>query len=161
MESFSLWRLESLHISSTTVRRLTIQQLIYSTFSFYFLLVLLFAFIFYILISFVMSFVSSPLHLLERARSAIDFKTIERALFASRQGGFEPQQYDVDPHTGFFPPEPLPKLPTAFSIWEEALLSAQGILCLSENQSEEALALRSKGETWRSIVRSVSTFSQE
>ena len=97
-----------------------------------------------------MSFVSSPLHLLERARSAIDLKTIERALFANRQGGFCPKEYDVDPHTGFFPPEPLPKLPATFSIWEEALLSAQGTLCLSENQSEEALASRAKGETRRS-----------
>ncbi|TCD68442.1 hypothetical protein EIP91_010728 [Steccherinum ochraceum] len=101
-----------------------------------------------------MSFVSSPLHMLERARSAFDVKTLERVLNFGHQGGFVPQEYDVDAHTGFFPPEPLPKLTAEFSIWEEALEKAQGLLYLASNQTEEAVSMRPQGECWRDAVRS-------
>ncbi|KAI0784366.1 Indoleamine 2,3-dioxygenase [Abortiporus biennis] len=68
--------------------------------------------------------------------------------------GFSPKDYDVDPHTGFFPPEPLPALPSRFSIWENSLKEAQEVLFLSENKSERALAKQTVGEQWRAGVRS-------
>ncbi|THH28503.1 hypothetical protein EUX98_g5681 [Antrodiella citrinella] len=101
-----------------------------------------------------MSIIPSPLHMLERARSAFDMKTIERALNLTRTGGFVPEDYDVNPHTGFFPAQPLPRLPAPYTIWEDALTKAQGVLKLVENESDEALAMRPRGEQWRETVRS-------
>ncbi|KAH8099588.1 Indoleamine 2,3-dioxygenase [Cristinia sonorae] len=101
-----------------------------------------------------MNVIPSPLHMLQRAHSAFDMKTIERALNLTRPGGFVPQHYDVDPHTGFFPPQPLPRLPATHAIWEDALLKAQKCLFLAENQSEQALAMRQQGECWRDAIRS-------
>lgn len=101
-----------------------------------------------------MNVVSSPLHLIERARSAIDVSTLLSR--NPRQAGFYPRDFDVDPHTGFFPPQPLPKLPRAFSFWEKALAEAPEVLCLAENENEEALAKRPLGAKWRKTVQSVS-----
>lgn len=66
-----------------------------------------------------------------------------------------PNAYDISPHTGFFPPEPLPKLPSAFEIWEVALRDANGNLSLGEDESEEALEKRPYGDAWRKRIDAV------
>lgn len=105
-----------------------------------------------------MNVIPSPVHLLDRARSTFDLTTLERAIYGSnqRREGMRPQDFDVDPQTGFFPPRPLPHLPAAFSIWEESLAGAQQALRLAENQTPAAVAKRTAGERWRANVRSVS-----
>lgn len=64
--------------------------------------------------------------------------------------------FDVDPHTGFFPPTPLPRLPPSFDLWENGLASGAGNLCLGDDSSEEALSKREYGRKWRGDVDSVS-----
>lgn len=68
--------------------------------------------------------------------------------------------FDVDPNTGFFPPQPLPKLPEPFGPWEQALLDAQGKLGLGDDESPEAISKRRGGEQWRARVRAVSSFGK-
>ncbi|KAF9062635.1 hypothetical protein BDP27DRAFT_1481825 [Rhodocollybia butyracea] len=63
--------------------------------------------------------------------------------------------FDIDPTTGFLPPEPLPRLSGRYKIWENALAEASGVLKLGDDVSEEALALRSEGESWRAHMRSI------
>lgn len=63
-----------------------------------------------------------------------------------------PTAFDVHPRTGFFPPQPLPKLPHQFAIWEDALRDASGNLSLGEDNSEDAVAKRPFGEKWRSNI---------
>jgi len=94
----------------------------------------------------------SPLHLLERARSSIDFAALERAIWPHRERF--PPSLDVDPQTGFFPSRPLPSLPEDFSIWEDAVVEAQEVLCLSEMTNAEAMAKRPQGERWRADLAS-------
>lgn len=69
---------------------------------------------------------------------------------------FFPREYDVDPKTGFFPSQPLPKLPKEFEHWEQALEEAGRVLTLGEDQGAEAVMKRPDGERWRETVRSVS-----
>jgi indoleamine 2,3-dioxygenase len=64
--------------------------------------------------------------------------------------------FDIDPITGFVPPEPLPRLPAEYKIWEDALTEAPEVLRLWDDNSDEALSLRAEGETWRATIRSVS-----
>ncbi|KIK08231.1 hypothetical protein K443DRAFT_672725 [Laccaria amethystina LaAM-08-1] len=68
--------------------------------------------------------------------------------------GHSPAAFDVDSRTGFFPRQPLPKLPHAFDIWEDALCNANGHLSLGEDESETALAKRSFGAQWREMIQS-------
>ncbi|CAL1701004.1 unnamed protein product [Somion occarium] len=65
-----------------------------------------------------------------------------------------PEQYDVDARTGFFPAQPLPRLPEVYAVWEQSLADARGVLYLADNRSSEALAARLDGEKWRADVRS-------
>lgn len=105
-----------------------------------------------------MSTISSPLHLMNLL-STVDVRQIARSLTGSltRTPEFCPQDFDVDHDTGFFPPEPLPTLPEVFSRWEDALIEAQEILSLGEDESDEAKAKRADGERWRANIRSVSS----
>lgn len=73
--------------------------------------------------------------------------------------GHSPAAFDVDSKTGFFPRQPLPKLPHAFDIWEDALRNANGHLSLGEDESETALAKRAFGERWRDMIQSVCALS--
>lgn len=66
-----------------------------------------------------------------------------------------PTAFDLDPRTGFFPPQPLPKLPPQFAIWEDALKDANGNLSLGEDDSEDAIAKRLFGQKWRSNIVAV------
>lgn len=94
-------------------------------------------------------------HFLKLAFSVLYSKVhVRKYLSAQRR----PQTaYDIHPKTGFFPPEPLPKLPASFSIWEDALRDANGNLSLGEDESEEALERRPYGNEWRSRIDAVST----
>ncbi|KAI9466059.1 Indoleamine 2,3-dioxygenase [Lactarius psammicola] len=67
--------------------------------------------------------------------------------------GFKLENYDVDYATGFFPPEPLPKLSGQFELWERALDDAEGNISLGEDTRESAKAKRPYGELWRERVR--------
>ncbi|KAL0946803.1 hypothetical protein HGRIS_012974 [Hohenbuehelia grisea] len=62
--------------------------------------------------------------------------------------------FDVDGESGFFPRHPLPQLPKPFNLWEAALEEAVGGLSLGEDVSEEAIAKRAFGKTWRNNVMS-------
>ncbi len=64
--------------------------------------------------------------------------------------------FDIDPHTGFFPLAPLSRLPPSFDLWENGLASAAGQLCLGDDTSEEALSKHEFGQKWRDDVNSVS-----
>jgi indoleamine 2,3-dioxygenase len=71
-----------------------------------------------------------------------------------------PVDFDIDVNTGFFPRQPLTRLPSAYAAWEVALSEAAEQLSLGEDDSDEAIAKRASGELWRSRVRSVSEFSR-
>lgn len=77
---------------------------------------------------------------------------IRKQVIAKRRS---PYSYDINQHTGFFPPEPLPKLPPQFGLWEQALRDANGNLSLGEDESEEALERRPYGATWRARIEAV------
>ncbi|KAF7322372.1 hypothetical protein HMN09_00015100 [Mycena chlorophos] len=63
--------------------------------------------------------------------------------------------FDVDVwESGFFPRQPLARLPRAYAAWERALDSAATELSLWEDESDEAAAKRVSGEAWRQQVRS-------
>ncbi|KAI0317462.1 Indoleamine 2,3-dioxygenase [Amylostereum chailletii] len=65
------------------------------------------------------------------------------------------EDYDIDAATGFFPPEPLPRLDGQFEIWENALDEAVKKLSLGEDTREAAKAKRADGESWRATIRSM------
>lgn len=92
-------------------------------------------------------------HFLKLALSVLHSKVqVRKNILAQRRS---PTAYDISPHTGFFPPQPLPRLPLAFDSWEEALHNARGNLSLGEDDSDEALEKRPFGDEWRSKIDSV------
>ncbi|EMD34662.1 hypothetical protein CERSUDRAFT_158219 [Gelatoporia subvermispora B] len=74
---------------------------------------------------------------------------------------FRPEEFGVHPQSGFFPPQPLQKLPDAFGTWEQLLADARSCLTLNNDCSEEAAAKRPKGELWRNGVRDMPILSVE
>ncbi|KAF9024353.1 Indoleamine 2,3-dioxygenase [Hymenopellis radicata] len=52
------------------------------------------------------------------------------------------------------PCKPLPPLPEKYAAWTRALSEACDVLTLGGDDSEEALRMREKGESWRSTIRS-------
>ncbi|RXW22348.1 hypothetical protein EST38_g3529 [Candolleomyces aberdarensis] len=97
-------------------------------------------------------------HFFRLAFSVFHSKVQIRKLLNQRRS---PNAYDISPHTGFFPPEPLPNLPSAFGIWEQALRDANGNLSLGEDESDEALEKRPYGYTWRAKIDAVREASLE
>ncbi|GAW00238.1 Indoleamine -dioxygenase [Lentinula edodes] len=74
--------------------------------------------------------------------------------YRSTSDVLRPQEdFDIDPITGFVPPQPLPRLPAEYKLWEDALSEAPDVLRLSNDTSDEALTLRAEGEVWRSNIR--------
>ncbi|KAJ6618854.1 Indoleamine 2,3-dioxygenase [Mycena sp. CBHHK59/15] len=65
-----------------------------------------------------------------------------------------PIDFDVDITTGFFPRHPLPHLPPAYAVWENALSEAGEKLSLGEDESDAAVEKRVSGELWRSQILS-------
>lgn len=105
-----------------------------------------------------MSFISGLPH---RSSPYFSVAHIFRVLNASVFGvepsraiaGFKLENYDVDYATGFFPPEPLPRLSGPLELWERALDDAEGNISLGEDTRESAKAKRPYGESWRERVR--------
>ncbi|KAF5364400.1 hypothetical protein D9757_011903 [Collybiopsis confluens] len=64
-----------------------------------------------------------------------------------------PINFDIDQITGFIPSRPLPRLCGEYKVWEDALAEAPEVLKLGDDFSDEALALKAKGEKWRSDLR--------
>jgi indoleamine 2,3-dioxygenase len=85
------------------------------------------------------------------------FRVLNAAVFglepSETTAGFKLENYDVDYATGFFPPEPLPRLSGQFELWERALDDAEGNVSLGEDTRESAKAKRPYGESWRERVR--------
>ncbi|KAF9068205.1 Indoleamine 2,3-dioxygenase [Rhodocollybia butyracea] len=52
-------------------------------------------------------------------------------------------EFNVDPITGFLPPEPLPRLSGQYEIWEKGVTEAAEVLRLGDDVSEEADRMRS------------------
>ncbi|EMD38214.1 hypothetical protein CERSUDRAFT_104821 [Gelatoporia subvermispora B] len=95
-----------------------------------------------------MALVISPIHTISRVLPRLSVANDD-----------EPEEFDVHPQSGFFPPQPLQKLPEAFGIWEQLLADAHSCLTLSNDYSEEAVAKRPKGELWRNRVRDMPLIS--
>jgi len=66
--------------------------------------------------------------------------------------------FDINLHTGFFPPTPLSRLPPSFDLWEDSLSAAAGSLCLGDDDSSEAKSKREFGKAWRDDIDLVSIF---
>lgn len=98
----------------------------------------------------------SPLHIVN------DALWVLQSLRASRRVSPEvqpvPADFDVNiqTNTGFFPPQPLPKLQKPFDVWEDALSQAQNVLKLGEDLLGDDSKERTEGELWREQIRSVS-----
>src|SRR6266702_745827 len=88
------------------------------------------------------------------------FRVLNASVFGlepfENTAGFKLENYDVDYATGFFPPEPLPRLSGQFELWERALDDAEGNISLGEDTRESAKAKRPYVESWRERVRTVS-----
>lgn len=99
----------------------------------------------------------SPFHLLN------DALWVLQSLRASGRVSPEvhpiPADFDVNiqTDTGFFPPQPLPKLQKPFNVWEDALSQAQDVLKLGEDLVGDHSSERAEGELWREQIRSVSS----
>ncbi|KAF9061944.1 Indoleamine 2,3-dioxygenase [Rhodocollybia butyracea] len=63
--------------------------------------------------------------------------------------------FDIDPVTGFLPPEPLPRLSDQYEVWENAVAEAPELLRLGDDISEEALTLKTEGAFWRARLKSI------
>ncbi|KAG8217683.1 Indoleamine 2,3-dioxygenase [Butyriboletus roseoflavus] len=103
----------------------------------------------------------SPLHMLN------DALWILQSLQASRRASPEvqpvPADFDVNlqTNTGFFPPQPLPKLQKPFDIWEDALSQAQNVLKLGEDLVGDHSREQTEGDLWRERIRSLPTLTTE
>lgn len=74
------------------------------------------------------------------------------ALTGYGRPGFVPKHlcdFDVDSETGFVPPRPLPRMQGDHKIWEDTLRDAAGKIGLGNDESEEGLARRAYGKSWR------------
>ncbi|GJE87124.1 indoleamine 2,3-dioxygenase [Phanerochaete sordida] len=88
--------------------------------------------------------------------SSVDVRQVARSLRGAltKDRSLCQVDFDVDPNTGFFPPQPLPRLSGPFDIWERALVDAQEALSLGDDESPDGLYRRPTGERWRAAVRS-------
>ena len=66
------------------------------------------------------------------------------------------EAYDIDAATGFFPPQPLPRLTGPYEIWENKLDEACRTLSLGEDTRASAKAKRADGQAWRATIQAVS-----
>jgi hypothetical protein len=87
-------------------------------------------------------------------------QSIHRSISSYLHRPWNPDDFDIDPDTAFFPRRPLPSLPAHFKIWEQALREAPAIFRLGTDKSDEALELRARGAQWRQEICSVSQYSE-
>ncbi|KAH9857203.1 Indoleamine 2,3-dioxygenase [Lenzites betulinus] len=97
--------------------------------------------------------VSSPVHIVNRLRGSAADLTTYRPTRSDCPEPFSNRVFDINPDTGFFPAQPLKKLTDAFTLWEDALISAGHVLKLGEDKGDEARAKRASGEHWRQQLR--------
>ncbi|KAG1754336.1 Indoleamine 2,3-dioxygenase [Suillus lakei] len=92
----------------------------------------------------------SPSHLFSNVLSVINSVQL---LSRKEAPGAQPTPADFEvnlqTNTGFLPDKPIPRLPEAYSAWEDALTRAQKVLVLGENITEEDTQSRADGELWR------------
>jgi len=98
----------------------------------------------------------SPFYLIQNVVSVLNSAQLSRKEAPRPQP--IPADFDVNiqTYTGFLPDRPIPRLPEAFSSWEDALTRAQQVLVLGANITEEDVQTRADGELWRSQIRAVS-----
>jgi indoleamine 2,3-dioxygenase len=101
----------------------------------------------------------SPSHLFSNVLSVLNSVQL---LSRKEAPGAQPTPADFEvnlqTNTGFLPEKPIPRLPEAYSAWENALTRAQEVLVLGENLTEQDTESRADGELWRSQMRGVSKF---
>ncbi|KAH7911407.1 Indoleamine 2,3-dioxygenase [Hygrophoropsis aurantiaca] len=105
----------------------------------------------------------SPLHVLDHAFSVLNsFQLSRRPTPAVRP---TPVHFDINiglnNDTGFFPERPLPRLPEAYAIWEDALARAQEVLVLGDDLTDDDTERRASGELWRAQIRSFPVISSD
>jgi len=103
----------------------------------------------------------SPFHLFESVLSVLKSVQLSRKAAPGPQPTLADFDVNIQTNTGFLPERPLPRLPEAYSSWEDALTRAPEALVLGENIMEEDTQIRADGELWRSQVRGVSKIDIE
>ncbi|KAG1877683.1 Indoleamine 2,3-dioxygenase [Suillus subalutaceus] len=102
----------------------------------------------------------SPSHLFSNVLSVLNSVQL---LSRKEAPGAQPTPADFEvnlqTNTGFLPEKPIPRLPAAYSAWENALTRAQEVLVLGENLTEQDTDSRADGELWRSQVRGLPVIS--
>ncbi|OAX40265.1 Indoleamine 2,3-dioxygenase [Rhizopogon vinicolor AM-OR11-026] len=101
----------------------------------------------------------SPFYLFESIISVLNSAQLSRKAAPGPQP--TPADFDVNiqTNTGFLPAKPIPQLPEAYSLWENALTRAQQVLVLGVNITEEDTQTRSDGELWRAQIRALPVLS--
>lgn len=89
----------------------------------------------------------SPSHLFSNVLSVLNSVQL---LSRKEAPGAQPTPADFEvnlqTNTGFLPEKPIPRLPEAYSAWENALTRAQKVLVLGENLTEQDTESRADGE---------------
>lgn len=92
----------------------------------------------------------SPSHLFTNVLSVLNSVQL---LSRKEAPGAQPTPADFEvnlqSNTGFLPEKPIPRLPEAYSAWENALTRAQQVLVLGENLTVQDTESRADGELWR------------
>ncbi|KAF9246348.1 Indoleamine 2,3-dioxygenase [Melanogaster broomeanus] len=103
----------------------------------------------------------SPLHLFNDALRILQSYQVSRRV--SLDAHPTPADFDVNlqTNTGFFPPEPLPRLQEPFDVWEHALSQAQKVLKLGEDLLNDGSRISSEDELWRERIRSLPILTTE
>lgn len=93
----------------------------------------------------------SPSHLFTNVISVLNSVQL---LSRKEAPGAQPTPADFEvnlqTNTGFLPEKPIPRLPEAYSAWEDALTRAQEVLILGENITEDNIKSRVDGEVLHS-----------
>jgi indoleamine 2,3-dioxygenase len=95
----------------------------------------------------------SPSHLFSNVLSVLNSVQL---LSRKEAPGAQPTPADFEvnlqTNTGFLPEKPIPRLPEAYSAWENALTRAQEVLVLGENLTEQDTESRADGEIQNSSL---------
>ncbi|KAG2077876.1 Indoleamine 2,3-dioxygenase [Suillus decipiens] len=102
----------------------------------------------------------SPSHLFSNVLSVLNsVQLLNRREAPGAQPTPADFEVNLQTNTGFLPEKPIPRLPEAYSAWENALKRAQEVLVLGENITEEDTDSRADGELWRSDIRGLPVIS--
>ncbi|KAG1756343.1 Indoleamine 2,3-dioxygenase [Suillus paluster] len=101
----------------------------------------------------------SPFYLFNNVVSVLNSALLSRKVAPGAQPTLADFDVNIQTNTGFLPERPLPRLPEAYSSWENALTRAQEVLILGENIMEEDTQSRADGELWRLRIRELPVIS--